>query len=112
MEEQKAKKQGHKGKEEKYKSLLVWDILPKRTAKTHAIQLKEIVEHLKMYKITAEQHSIKHDIDDILLLLNKDMDIDLERSASHNQGIHFILILPSEYSFRRSGCHLHNRRFY
>ena len=28
--------------------------------------------------ITAERHSIKRDIDDILLLLNKDMDIDLD----------------------------------
>lgn len=27
MEEQKEKKQGHKGKGQKYKSLLVWDIL-------------------------------------------------------------------------------------
>jgi hypothetical protein len=64
------KKQGHKGKGQKYKSLLVWDILQKRTDEKHAIQLKEIVEHLKMYGITAERHSIKRDIDDILLLLN------------------------------------------
>ena len=31
MEEQREKKQGHKGKGQKYKSLLVWDILQKRT---------------------------------------------------------------------------------
>ena len=31
MEEQKEKKQGHKGKGQKYKSLLVWDILLKKT---------------------------------------------------------------------------------
>lgn len=48
-EEQKEKKQGHKGKGQKNKSLLVWDILQKRTDENHAIQLKEIVEHLKMY---------------------------------------------------------------
>ena len=65
MDEQ--KKQGHKGKGQKYKSLLVWDILQKRTDENHAIQLKEIVEHLKMYGITAERHSIKRDIDDILI---------------------------------------------
>ena len=70
MEEQ--KKQGHKQKGQKYKSLLVWDILQKRTDENHAIQLKEIVEHLKMYGITAERHSIKRDIDDILILLNKE----------------------------------------
>jgi len=71
MEEQ--KKQGHKGKGQKYKSLLVWDILQKRTDENHAIQLKEIVEHLKMYGITAERHSIKRDIDDVLMFLNQDM---------------------------------------
>ena len=78
MEEQKEKKQGHKGKGQKYKSLLVWDILQKRTDENHAIQLKDIVYHLKMYGITAERHSIKRDIDDILILLNKELDIDLD----------------------------------
>ena len=75
MEEQ--KKQGGKKPGQKFKSLLVWDILQKRTDENHAISLKEIVVHLKMYGITAERHSIKRDIDDILMLLNKDMDIDL-----------------------------------
>ena len=42
MEEQKEKKQGHKGKGQKYKSLLIWDILQKRTDENHAISLKEI----------------------------------------------------------------------
>ena len=36
MEEQKEKKQGHKGKGQKYKSLLVWDILLKKTDENHA----------------------------------------------------------------------------
>ena len=56
MEEQ--KKQGGKKPGQKFKSLLVWDILQKRTDENHAISLKEIVEHLKMYGITAERHSI------------------------------------------------------
>lgn len=73
-----SKKTGGKREGQKYKSLLVWDILQKRTDENHAISLKEIVEHLKMYGITAERHSIKRDIDDILMLLNKDMDIDLD----------------------------------
>ena len=47
MEEQ--KKQGGKKPGQKFKSLLVWDILQKRTDENHAISLKEIVEHLKMY---------------------------------------------------------------
>lgn len=70
------KKIGHKIKGQKYKSLLVWDILQKRTDENHALQIKAIKEHLEMYGITAERHSIKRDIDDILDLLNKDLDID------------------------------------
>ena len=59
MKEQKEKKQGHKGKGQKYKSLLVWDILQKRTDENHALKLKEIEEHLKMYGITAEVKNIE-----------------------------------------------------
>ena len=75
MDEQ--KKKGHKEKGQKYKSLLVWDILLKKTDENHALRLVDIKEHLKRYGITAERHSIKRDIDDILLLLNKEMDFDL-----------------------------------
>jgi len=78
IEEQKEKKQGHKGKGQKYKSLLVWDILLKKTDENHALQLVDIKRHLKNYGITAERHSIKRDIDDILLLLNKELDFDLD----------------------------------
>ena len=87
MVEQKEKKQGHKGKGQKYKSLLVWDILQKRTDESHAISLKEIEEHLKMYGITAERHSIKRDIDDILLLLNKELDIDLDEFGVEDRAL-------------------------
>ena len=78
---------GGKRPGQKYKSLLVWDILQKRTDENHAIQLKEIVEHLKMYGITAERHSIKRDIDDILILLNKEMDIDLEEQGVEERAL-------------------------
>ena len=87
MEEQKEKKQGHKGKGQKYKSLLVWDILQKRTDENHAITIKTIEEHLKMYGITAERHSIKRDIDDILILLNKEMDIDLDEHGVEERAL-------------------------
>ena len=66
MEEQNEKKQGHKGKGQKYKSLLVWDILQKRTDENHAIQLKEIVEHLKMYGITAKRRSMLKKSEDLI----------------------------------------------
>ena len=71
MEESKAKKTGGKREGQKYKSLLVWDILLKKTDENHAIRLKDIEEHLSHYGITAERHSIKRDIDDILMLLNQ-----------------------------------------
>lgn len=87
MEEQKEKKQGHKEKGQKYKSLLVWDILQKRTDETHAIQVKEIKEQLKLYGITAERHSIKRDIDDILTLLNKELDIDLDEHGLEERAL-------------------------
>ena len=78
MEESKAKKTGGKREGQKYKSLLVWDILLKKTDENHALRLKDIEEHLSHYGITAERHSIKRDIDDILALLNKEVDFDLD----------------------------------
>ena len=78
MEETKAKKPGGKREGQKYKSLLVWDILLKKTDENHALRLKDIEEHLSHYGITAERHSIKRDIDDILTLLNKEIDFDLD----------------------------------
>ena len=76
--EETAKKPGGKRKGQKYKSLLVWDILLKKTDENHALQLKDIKEHLAHYGIAAERHSIKRDIDDILALLNKEVDFDLD----------------------------------
>lgn len=69
---------GGKKPGQKFKSLLVWDILMKKTDETHALQLKDIKEHLSHYGITAERHSIKRDIDDILAILNKELDFDLD----------------------------------
>ena len=40
-----------------------------------------------MYGITAERHSIKRDIDDILILLNKDMDIDLDEHDIEDRAL-------------------------
>ena len=87
MEAQKEKKQGGKVKGQKYKSLLVWDILQKRTDENHAIQLKEIVEHLQLYGISAERHSIKRDIDDILAILNKEMDFDIDELGIEERAL-------------------------
>jgi len=81
------KKQGHKLKGQKFKSLLVWDILQKRTDEDHALKITEIREHLKMYGITAERHSIKRDIDDILELLNRDQEIDLDEEGIEERAL-------------------------
>lgn len=75
---EKPKKTGGKQEGQKYKSLLVWDILLKKTDENHALRLKDIGEHLKRYGIKAERHSIKRDIDAILAVLNKEMDFDLD----------------------------------
>lgn len=72
------KKSGGKRQGQKYKSLLVWDTLLKRTDAEHALRLVDIQKHLRRYGITAERHSIKRDIDDILLILNKELDFDLD----------------------------------
>ena len=79
MEEQKEKKQGHKKKGQKYKSLLVWNLLLKRTDESHAAGITEIKELLKDYGIEAERHSVSRDIKD-LILTTKLMRVDgLER---------------------------------
>ena len=79
MEEHKAAKQGHKKKDQKYKSLLVWNLLLKRTDENHAAGIKEIQELLEDYGIEAERHSVSRDIKD-LILTTKLMRVDgLER---------------------------------
>ena len=54
MEETKAKKSGGKREGQKYKSLLVWDILLKKTDENHALRLKDIEEHLSRIERTDE----------------------------------------------------------
>ena len=78
MEELKSKKAGGKREGQKYKSLLVWDILLKKTDENHALRLVDIQKHLENYGITAERHSIRRDIDDILAIMNKEIDFDLD----------------------------------
>lgn len=78
MGETATKKPGGKRAGQKYKSLLVWDILLKKTDENHALRLVDIQKHLENYGISAERHSIKRDIDDILVLMNKEIDFDLD----------------------------------
>ena len=71
MEEKKERKQGGKKPGQKFKSLLVWDILQKRTDENHAVSIKVITDYLKTYGIEAERHSISRDINDLMELLNR-----------------------------------------
>ncbi len=73
-----AKKPGGKRPGQKFKSLLVWNILLKKTDEDHALRISEIQEFLQYYGITAERHSIKRDMDEILALINKEADLDLD----------------------------------
>lgn len=59
---------GHKKKGQKYKSLLVWNLLLKRTDENHAAGIKEIQELLEDYGIEAERHSVSRDIKDLMEL--------------------------------------------
>lgn len=64
--------QGGKRPGQKYKSLIVWNYLLKHTDEQHAVSSKDIIEHLNLYGITADRHSIVRDIQDILTVLEKD----------------------------------------
>lgn len=71
MDELHEKKQGHKKKGQKYKSLLVWNLLLKRTDENHAAGIKEIQELLEEYGIEAERHSVSRDIKDLMELMKR-----------------------------------------
>lgn len=76
MEEKKGRKPGGKKPGQKFKSLLVWDILQKRTDENHAIGINDIRDYLLTYGIEAERHSISRDINDLMELLNRGQDAD------------------------------------
>lgn len=94
------KKSGGKKRGQKYKSLLVWDILLKKTDEDHALRLADIERHLMNYGISAERHSIKRDIDDILDLLNKEIDFDLDDLEIEERDL---LGYEVEYDAQRHG---------
>lgn len=105
MEERKKKKQGHKGKGQKYKSLLVWNLLLKRTDDNHAAGIKEIQELLADYGIEAERHSVSRDIKDIMALLDKDQDMLMEDrdllgyEVEYDEHLHGYKVVRRPYEF-------------
>jgi S-DNA-T family DNA segregation ATPase FtsK/SpoIIIE len=61
-----------KSENHKFKSLLVAQVLLKRTDEDHAVKTSDIIEHLKNYGITAEAHSVQRDIRALNELFEKD----------------------------------------
>ncbi len=70
------KKKGGKREGQKYKSLLVWQILQKETDSEHPITVNRIKEYLSAYGIEADERSIYRDIHDLQDLFEKDYDTD------------------------------------
>ena len=105
MEEQKSKKQGHKKKGQKYKSLLVWNLLLKRTDENHAAGIKEIKDLLEEYGIEAERHSVARDIKDLIDLLNKDQDVLIDErdllgyEVEYDAQLHGYKVVRRPYEF-------------
>ena len=102
------KKTGGKREGQKFKSLLVWDILLKKTDENHALRLIDIQNHLENYGITAERHSIKRDIDNILALVNKELDFDLDELEIEERDL---LGYEVEYDAVRHGYKVSRRPY-
>ena len=71
-------RQGGRKPAQKYKSLLVWQLLLKRSDKNTPLNVDEIKAHLKAYGIEAERRSIYRDIHDLQELLEIDYNADIE----------------------------------
>ena len=69
---------GYKRKGQKYKSLLVWQVLLKRTDEEHPLSVDDIQDHLRMYGMETERRSIYRDIKDLKALLETDYKADIE----------------------------------
>ena len=90
-------RQGGRKPAQKYKSLLVWQILLKRTDENNGITVDEIVEHLKAYGITAERRSIYRDIRDLQELLEADYDANIEDRERLGYEISYTRKTPSGF---------------
>lgn len=105
MEEKKERKTGGKKPGQKFKSLLVWDILQKRTDENHAIGIKEILDYLQEYGIEAERHSVSRDINDLMELLNKGAEGDpddhsiFDYEIEYDAALHGYKLSQRPYSF-------------
>ena len=88
---------GYKRKGQKYKSLLVWQVLLKRTDEEHPLSVDDIQDHLRMYGVETERRSIYRDIKDLQTLLETDYDADIEERERLGYEIGYTRKQPSGY---------------
>lgn len=91
------RKAGYKRKGQKYKSLLVWQVLLKRTDEEHPLSVDDIQDHLRMYGIETERRSIYRDIKALQALLDLDFEADIEDRERLGYEIGYTRKQPSGY---------------
>lgn len=80
---------GKKPERKKYKSLIVWNLLLKRTDENHALSITEIQDMLEEYGLSAERHSISRDIQALTDLLQRDQDVAVQERDLLNYEIEY-----------------------
>lgn len=101
------KKTGGKRQNQKYKSLLVWNLLLKRTDENHALNIEDIRTHLKTYGIDAERHSVSRDIKALMELMNKDADLAADDELDERELLNYII----EYDRQKHGYKVSQRPY-
>lgn len=96
---------GGRSENQKFKSLLVAQVLLKRTDEEHAIKTSEIISHLEDYGITAESHSIQRDIRTLNELFEIDTDPDID--VAERERLNYYI----EYDKAQHGYKIVNRPY-
>ncbi len=97
---------GGKRPGQKYKSLLVWQYLLRRTDEHHAVKSEDIKSFLKLHGITADRHSIVRDIQALQALFDESWNADVEDDAErlryeiiYDASAHGYKIISRPYEF-------------
>lgn len=94
-----------KSENQKYKSLLVAQVLLKQTDDKHAIKTSDIIAHLEEYGISAEAHSVQRDI----RMLNELFEIDTDPALNieERERLNYYI----EYDKSQHGYKISNRPY-
>jgi len=95
----------NKRKDKKFKSLLVAQVLLKRTDEDHAIKTSDIINFLEEYGMSAEAHSIQRDIRSLNKLF--DIDTDPEICVDERERLNYYI----EYDKSQHGYKVVNRPY-